>query len=422
MRLTKWLNSLVSVSVMVLPAVLYGQSLSLDEAQSLARQNYPSIRQKGLIKQTADLTIQNLNKGYLPQIALNGQATYQSEVTQVNIPIPGITVNPLSKDQYKATADVNQVLFDGGIISNQKQVQKLNAAVEDEKIEVELYKLRDRINQLYLGILLLDEQIKQVELVKSDIKTGIKKTEAQVNNGVSFKSNLNSLEAELLKTEQRTIELKSSRKGLVNTLVLFLGKPLDENTNFQLPQVEQKLAEIKRPELDLYQKQAALVNQQKKLLISKNLPKASVFGQGGYGRPGLNMLQNEFDWFYLAGVKLNWNLSSLYTYKKEKQLVDVSSKAVDLQQETFLLNTNTQLAQQQSEIDKLEELISADQKIIALREKVKMAANAQLENQVISSSDYVREVNAEDQARQNLITHQLQLLQAKINYNTLAGN
>jgi outer membrane protein TolC len=205
-------------------------------------------------------------------------------------------------------------------------------------------------------------------------------------------------------------------------MVLFLGKPLDENTKFQLPQIAQKTAEIKRPELDLYQKQAELVNQQKKLLISKNLPKASLFGQGGYGRPGLNMLQNEFDWFYLAGVKMSWNLSSLYTYKKEKQLIGISSKSVGLQQQTFLLNTNAQLAQQQAEIDKLEALIASDQKIIALREKVKIAANAQLENQVISSSDYVREVNAEDQARQTLITHQLQLLQAKINYNTLAGN
>jgi len=422
MRLTKWLNSLVSISTLLLPALLNGQSLSLEEAQSLARQNYPSIQQKGLIRQTADLSIQNLNKGYLPQIALNGQATYQSEVTQVSIPVPGIAINPLSKDQYKATADVSQVLFDGGSIGNQKQIQKLNAEVEDEKIEVELYKLRERINQIFLSILLLDEQIKQVELVKADIGIGIKKTEAQVNNGVSFRSNLNSLEAELLKTEQRTIELKSSRKGLVKTMVLFLGKPLDENTKFQLPQIAQKTAEIKRPELDLYQKQAALVNQQKKLLISKNLPKASLFGQGGYGRPGLNMLQNEFDWFYLAGVKMSWNLSSLYTYKKEKQLIGISSKSVGLQQQTFLLNTNTQLAQQQAEIDKLEALIASDQKIIALREKVKIAANAQLENQVISSSDYVREVNAEDQARQNLITHQLQLLQAKINYNTLAGN
>lgn len=421
MKLTIWLNNLVRVGVFLLPTCLLAQNLTLPESQKQARENYPSIKQKDLIRQTADLSIQNLSKGYLPQIALNGQATYQSDVTKVNISLPGVVVNPMSKDQYKATADITQTLFDGGLIHNQQKLQKLNAEVEDEKIEVELYKLKDRINQLYLGVLLLDEQIKQIELVKSDIKTGIKKTEALVKNGVSFRSNLSSLEAELLKTEQRNIELKSSRKGLIKTLALFLGHELSDNIQLETPQINQLSLEIKRPELSLYQKQTDLVNQQRKLLLAKNLPKASLFGQGGYGRPGLNMLQNEFDWFYIAGVRLNWNISNLYTYRKEKQLIDINSKSVNLQQDAFVLNTNTQLAQQQAEIDKLQELIVSDNQIIALREKVKIAAKAQLENEVISTSDYLREVNAEDQARQLLITHQLQLLQAKLNYNTIAG-
>lgn len=421
MKLTIWLNSLVRTALFLLPTCLFAQNLTLIESQNQARENYPFIKQKDLIRQTAAFTIQNLNKGYLPQIVLNGQATYQSEVTRVDIPLPGVTINPMDKDQYKATADINQTIFDGGLIHNQKQLQKLNAEVEQEKIEVELYKLKDRINQLYLGILLFDEQIKQIELVKTDIKTGILKTEALVKNGVSFRSNLHSLQAELLKTEQRNIELKSSRTGLIKTLGLFLGKPLDENTQLETPQFDQLAPEIKRPELNLFKKQTDLVNQQKKLLLAKNIPKASLFGQGGYGRPGLNMLQNEFDWFYIAGVRLNWNISNLYTYKKEKQLIDISSKSIDLQQDAFILNINTQLTQQQAEINKLEDLIESDKQIIALREKVKIVAKAQLEHEVISTSDYLREVNAEDQARQLLITHQLQLLQAKLNYNTIAG-
>ena len=421
MKLTAWLNSLVSIGVLLLPSVLSAQELSLSEAQKLARENYPAVKQKDLIRQTANLTLQNLNKAYLPQINLNGQATYQSNVTQVNIPLPGVSINPLSKDQYKATADISQTVFDGGLIHSQKQLQKLNALVEDEKIEVELYKLQERINQLYLGILLLDEQMKQIQLVKSDIQTGLQKTEALVKNGVSLHSNLYILQAELLKTDQRSIELKSSRKGLIKTLGLFLGQDLDSNIQLQIPQIEQVLTEIKRPELNLFQKQTDLVNQQKKLLIAKNLPKANLFGQGGYGRPGLNMLKNEFDWFYIAGIRLNWNISNLYTYNKEKQLIDISSKTIGLQKDVFLLNTNTQLTQQESEIEKIQELIMSDKQIIALREKVKAAAKVQLENQVISTSDYLREVNAEDQAKQLLITHQLQLLQAKLNYNIIAG-
>ena len=417
-----WIKNLLKVVLVLLPVSLKAQGLTLTEAQQQARENYPSIKQKDLIKQTAELSIQNLSKGYFPQLSLNGQATYQSAVTQVIIPLPGITINSLSKDQYKATADVSQIIYDGGVIANQKEVQKLNEQVENGKIEVELYRLTERINQIYLSVLLLNEQIKQVELVKADIQTGIKKTEALVQNGLAFRSNLNSLEAEFLKTDQRTIELKSSRKGLVKMLGLFLGKELPEDLKLQTPLVEAVSSEIKRPELSLYESQTHLINQQKKLVLSRNLPKASLFGQGGYGRPGLNMLQNEFDWFYIAGLRLNWNLSSLYTYKQERQLIGINAQSVGLQKNTFLLNTNTQLVQQQAEIEKLGALILSDQQIIALREKVKMAANAQLENQVISAADYIREVNAEDQARQALITHQLQLIQAQLNYKTIAGN
>ncbi|MHB1178933.1 MAG: TolC family protein [Daejeonella sp.] len=422
MKLTNWLNHLVRWILILTPCTLFAQGLTLEEVQQRARDNYPVIQQKDLLRQTAELTIQNLNKGYYPQLALNGQATYQSDVTRVNIPLSGVSVNPMSKDQYKATADVNQVLFDGGLISNQKELQRLNAEVETERNEVELYKLRERINQVYLGILLLDEQIKQVDLVKSDIETGIRKTSALVRNGVAFRSNLNSLEAEKLKTEQRNIELKSSRKGLVQTLGVFLGAPLAENVQLLPPSQTIIASEIKRPELNLYQKQTELINQQKQLVWSKNLPKASLFGQGGYGRPGLNMLQNEFDWFYIAGVRLNWNISNFYTAKKERQLIDINTKSVNIQKETFLLNTATQLSQQKAEVEKLEALVETDKQIISLREKVKVAANAQLENQVISASDYMREVNSEDQARQALIIHQLQLIQAQLNYNTIAGN
>ncbi|MEJ6981743.1 TolC family protein [Pedobacter sp. P351] len=422
MKLANWLNYLVRIIVIISPCTLFAQELSLEQAQQRARENYPAIQLKALIKQTADLSIQNLNKGFYPQLALNGQATYQSDVTRINISLPGIIVNPMSKDQYKATADVNQVLFDGGLISKQKQLQRLNADVETERNEVELYKLRERINQIYLGILLLDEQVKQVELLESDIETGIRKTSALVENGLAFRSNLNSLEAEKLKTEQRNIELKSSRKGLVQTLSLYLGTPLDENVQFRPPSPVIIEAEIKRPELTLYQKQTDLINQQKQMVWSRNLPKASLFGQGGYGRPGLNMLQNEFDWFYMGGVRLNWNISNLYTARKERQLTELNAKSVSIQKETFLLNTASQLSQQKSEIEKLEALVETDKQIIALRRKIKVAANAQLENQVISASDYIREVNAEDQARQALIIHQLQLIQAQLNYNTIAGN
>lgn len=407
------------------PAMVCAQtpSLSLQKANELAQQNYPLIKQRDLIKQTTGYTVDNLSKGFLPQISVSGQATYQSQVTEIKASIPGFSFESPTKDQYRVVADINQLIYDGGVIKEQKNIQQLNEQVEEQKIEVELYKLKERINQLFLSVLFLDEQLKQVDLVKTDLNNGIKRVQAQVDNGVAFKSNLNVLKAELLKADQRIIEIKASRKGLVDVLGLFINQTLPEETKLEKPVVATAMpdSEIQRPELQLFSTQQKLLGGQFNLVNSKNRPKASLFWQGGYGRPGLNLLRNEFDFFYTTGVRFNWSFGGLYTQKKEKKIIALNQKTVDIQKEVFLLNTNTQLKQQQSEIDKLQKLIATDKEIIDLRIKVKDAAKAQLENGIITANDYLREVNAEDQARQSLITHEVQLLQAQINYQTISG-
>lgn len=398
-------------------------TLTLDKAYRLAQENYPLIRQKNLVRQTAALTIENIGKGYLPQLNISGQATYQSEVTSVPVKIPGINIEDPSKDQYKITAELSQLLYDGGTTAAQKNIQQVNALVEEQRAEVDLYKVKERINQLYLGILLLDEQMKQVELVKKDIQLGIKRVEAQVQNGTAFRSNQLMLEAELLKNDQRTIELKANRKGLVDVLSLFINQQLAENVQLEMPAAATGIQPvINRPEIKLFNYQDSLLQTQRELVNAKNRPKTSVFVQGGYGKPGLNMLKNEFDLFYIAGLRLNWSLGNLYTSRREKEILSVNQRMVDVQKDVFLLNTNTQLKQQEAELQKLQQLIASDQQIITIRAQVKEAANAQLANGVITANDYLREVNAEDQARISLITHQLQLLQAQINYQTIAGN
>jgi outer membrane protein TolC len=414
-------NRWLLAGLFLLPLVSLAQSLTLDSAFEMAKRNYPLIRQRELIQKTTQLSIENLNKGYLPQVSINGQASYQSDVTKVSVPIPGITIPSPSKDQYKITADVSQMVYDGGLTKTEKITQGLNEAVEQQKIEVELYKLRDRINQLFLGVLLFDKQIGQAALAKKDIDIGVNKTEAMVNNGVAFRSNLNTLKAEALKADQRLIELRSNRESLIKTLSLFIGKELPANTVLEEPSSPMLSKDIARPELQLYSKQSKLIDEQKKLIYAKNIPKASLFFQGGYGRPALNLLKNEFDWFYITGVRLNWSLGGLYTFKNDKRIVEANSKAVDIQKDIFLLNTNSQLIQQQSDINKYTNLVASDKEIIELRESVKTASLAQLQNGVITSNDYLRDVNAEDQARLTLITHQLQLLQAQINYQTITG-
>jgi len=416
------LKLLFAIMVLSTSVIAQTNSLTLEQVWQISRENYPLIKQRDLIRRTADLSIENINSNYYPQVALLGQASWQSDVTHFNISVPGVKAPLVPQDQYKIAADLSQTIYDGGINRQQKQVQDLNASVETEKVEVELYKLKERITQVYLAILFLDEQLSQTELIRADLKTAIKTIDAQVTNGVAFRSSLNLLQAELLKADQRTVELNATRKGYVETLGVFLNQKLPIDVKLERPQAPMINSTINRPELKLFASQDKLIDAQDNLIDAKNTPRASVFMQGGYGRPGLNMLDDNFKLFYIGGLRLNWSLSGFYTSKKEKEIIELSRKTVDVQKEAFLLNTRASLTQQQAEIDKLQQLVATDQEIIQLREKVKQAAQSQLDNGVITPNDFLSEVNAEDQARRQLITHQLQLLQAQINYQIISGN
>ncbi|HEY1023580.1 MAG TPA: TolC family protein [Sphingobacteriaceae bacterium] len=420
MKLTIWLNCFI-VLVTVASGGANGQTVTYEEAQQQARHRYPLIRQQTLLAQAEELLLANIRNGNLPQVSVNGQASYQSDVTRVTVPVAGVVVNPPENDQYRLSADVSQILFNGGQSKQRQKVQKLTTETEQQKVEVELYRLRYAVDDLYFGMLLLDEQVAQAGLVKKDLITGIDKVRAQVENGVTFRSNLDVLKAEYLKAEQRIIELQSTRRGLEHSLKLLLG-----STNQTLSLVKPVAPiighEINRPELKLYASRQKLLEQQKKLVNATLFPRLTAFGQGGYGRPALNMLNNEFELFYIAGIRLNWNIANLYTAKNEKRLLDINKNTLTLQNEAFLLDTDILLRRQLAEIDKLKALIDTDRQIILLRESVKKAANAQLDNAAITAADYLREVNAEDHARQALIIHEVQLTQAYITYKTIAGN
>lgn len=401
---------------------VHAQSLTIETCYSLAAENYPLVKQRELLSKSNEYTLQNLSKGYLPQLTVAGQATYQSEVTQVPISLPGMDIPTLSKDQYKFYGEVNQTLFDGGVIKQQKLTQRSNLEVEQQKLEVELYKIKERINQLFFGMLLVDEQIRQTELLKQDINLGLKKTEAAIANGTAFKSSADVLRAELLNADQRTTELKAARNAYAEMLGLFINRPLNANVTVEKPETLTVSSDINRPEITLYESQNKTIDAQYKLLTARNLPKLNLFVQGGYGRPALNMLSNDFEAYYIGGVRLNWSLSGLYTLKKDKALLDLNRKTIAVQKETFLFNTNYSLRQQSAEVNKYTELLTSDNDIIALRTSVKQTASVQLENGVITSNDYLREVNAEDKARQNKIVHEIQLLMAQYAQQTTTGN
>ena len=399
-------------------------SLTLDECYNKSRENYPLILQKDYIAKSKDYNVSNVWNGYFPQITISGQATYQSDVTSLPITLPGMTIDNLTKDQYKVVADVTQTIYDGGIMSSQSGLQKSLAEVDDQKLEIELIKVKERVNQIYFGILLLNEQILQIEFVKNDLNASLSKLNASFENGTVLKSNVDVLKAELLKANQKEIELNSSRIAFLDMLGLLINQPLNESTKLELP-ISNSISseeEINRPELKLFSSQQNLIESQDDLSISKILPKASLFFQGGYGKPGLNMLMNEFDWFYIAGARLNWSLSNLYSYGNESEINELNKKNVEAQKQTFLLNTNISMKQQLQEIEKLKKLITVDKEIIDIRISVKESAKAQLENGVITSNDFIRELNAEDTAKQNLEIHKIQLLLAQYNYKITTGN
>jgi outer membrane protein TolC len=398
--------------------------LTLEDCYEKARINYPLIKQKDYINRTKDYSVSNVWNGYFPQITLLGQATYQSDVTEVPMPLPGIVIERLTKDQYKAAVDVTQTIYDGGVMSSQAGIQESINEIDDQKIEIELLKVKERVNQIYLGILLIEAQLNQIDLAIEDLNASISKLEAAYANGTATKPDVDVLKAELLKTEQRKIELNSSRISYINMLGLLINEKIDESTTLQTPSQINFLSadEISRPELRLYSSQKNLIENQSGITSSKIIPKANLFFQGGYSKPGLNMFKNDFDWYYITGIRFTWSLSNLYSYGNESEINELSKLNIDAQTETFLLNTKLTTNQQLLEIDKLKKLIEVDKGIIELRTSVKEAAKAKLENGVITSSDYIRDLNAEDTAKQNLEIHKIQLLLAQYNYKITIGN
>lgn len=397
-------------------------TLTIDECYTLAKENYPLVHQMELIEKTKDYSVSNASKNYLPQINFAGQATYQSDVTSIPIALPNLNITSLSKDQYKIYGEINQPLTDVFVIKQQKEYIKTTADVEEQKLEVELYKLKERINQLFFGILLIDAQIEQIGILQKDLQSALEKTNAAIDNGLVLKSNADLLKAELLKVKQHKTELQTNRKGFANTLALFIHQEINEETIFESPKIESASDNINRLETKLLDTQKKSFDIQKKLITAKNLPRLNLFLQTGYGRPALNFLNNDFDFYYIGGIRFNWNISGFYTFKKDKQLLAANQNILDIQKETFLFNTNMVLTQQNSEVSKLEELIDTDKEIITLRERIKTTAKSQLENGVITTHDYLTFVNAEDQAKQNLLLHQIQLKMAQYNYQTTSGN
>lgn len=396
--------------------------LKLEDCYALAEENYPLSKKRDLIAKSSEYTIDNIAKGYYPKFDIFGQATYQSDVTKLPVRLPGLEVPILKNDQYRAYAEVNQLIYDGGALKQQKEIVEKQTKVSEQQLKVDLYAVKQRITELYFGILVFEEQLRQNDLLKNDINIGMKTVQAQLTNGTAFRSSLDLLKAEYLKADQIAIGIRNYRKSYLDMLGLFINLELASDTKLETPANVVTSTEIKRPELELFSYRNESLELGKKTIEIQNLPKFNFFVQGGMGNPGLNMLEEGWKGYYIGGVRLNWSLTGLYTDKKQKQIIDISKQQLEVDKEVFLFNTNQSVKQQNAEITKLEEYLVSDNEIITLRNNVKKAALAQLENGVIDSSDYLREVNEENTAMQNKIIHETDLLLAQYRQKLITGN
>lgn len=414
---------LLNCVFLFVPFFVIGQPLTLDSCRQKAHANYPLLKQYGLIEKTADYNLSNANKAYLPQLNFAVKATYQSDVTEIPASlgqaISQLTGKPfsfpsLSKDQYQAVLEVNQLIWDGGLTSAQKKGIKASTEAEKQKLEVDLYALNDRINNLYFGIMLINEQLKQNNTLQDELSVNNSKIEALKQNGVAQQSDIDAIKVEQINARQHETDLKTMRQSYLQMLSAFTGLEITENTKLEKPLLSETgtSAENNRPELFLFDAQNKILDSQRDAIYAANKPKVGLFVQGGYGRPGLNMFTSEFSTFYIGGVRLLWNLSGFYTQKNNLNKINVSKKNVEVQKETFLFNNNLISKQQQNDIEKLKLTLKNDGEIIELRNNIKKSAEAKVTNGTFTVTDLLREINAENMSRQAQALHEIQLYMA----------
>jgi outer membrane protein TolC len=416
---------IIFISIFFTAGAAQADTLTLAQSYAELYKNHPLSGQGNLYSQASRYKIENLNANYLPKLTLNGQATYQSDVTEFPFSTPLFQPPEQHKDQYKIFLDVKQVVYDGGLTSSQVEAEESQLKVERQRAEVELYQLKQRVNDMYFAVLLSQQNREILELSRSSIEQRLREMESKITNGQIPGNSRYPLQAELLKIEQEISDAEMRRKASVKMLSGLIDKPLGEDVLLAVPDPVVTSYDNKtgaRPEERLFELQKSQVEALKNIPGTKTLPKVNLFGQGGYGRPGLNFLDNNFKEYYTVGISFTWNPVDWGTDDNERQIYAVNQSLIDKQKENFERNLKVTLDNYISEVQRLEELIRLDHGIIEARERTTESAASQVQNGTVTPTTYITELNAETQARLLLVTHRLQLAQAKINYLTAKGN
>ncbi|MBR6309779.1 MAG: TolC family protein [Paludibacteraceae bacterium] len=415
------------IMLAILPVMSMAQTL--EECQHAAERNCPLIRQYDLINQTTDLTVSNISKGWLPQVSASAQATYQSDVVswpdrmQMLYQQMGLDMKGLKKDQYKMGMDINQTVYDGGVIKGKKEMARKQGEVDAAQTEVTLYQVRKRVNEMYFGLLLLDEQIRLNADLQELLSANEKKISSMYKQGTAAESDYNAVKAERLKVMQQAVDLQSQKRSLKLALSAFCGIEVE---SVQKPALVEVAQNGLRPELKMVDAQMRLADTQEKLLNATLMPKLSVFASGFYGYPGYNMfedmLRHEWSLNGIVVAKLTWNIGAFYTRKNDKANVQLQREMFDVNREMFLFYNNIEQIQQREEIARYQALMTTDEEIISLRSSVRKAAESKLSHGVIDVNDLVKEINNENAARVQQSIHEIEMLKEIYNLKYTTNN
>jgi Outer membrane protein len=411
------------ITLVLLMLASVAQAQTLEECQQAAEKNYPIIKQYGLIAQTTELTVKNIQKGWLPQITASAQATYQSDVVSWPENIQrmyqhmGLNMKGLSKDQYKIGVDLQQVIYDGGAIGSQRTIARQEGKVQEAQTEANLYQVRKRVNEMYFSLLLLDEQIRLNDDVKALLLSSEKKLAAMVKGGTAATSDFDNVKAERLSVAQQNESLKSQRQMLQRMLSVFCGM---EVSNPEKPAaVETSASANNRPEIRLFDNQLKLAEVQEKALDTKLRPTLGLYAQGYYGYPGLNMFEDMISrkWSLngIVGIKLSWNVGALYTHKNDKAKLKAQRELIENAREVFLFNNNMERIQQTENVSRYRTMMQGDNEIIALRTNVRKAAESKLAHGIIDVNSLLREINNENAAKTQQAIHEIDMLKEMYN-------
>lgn len=399
------------------------QAQTLEECQQAAEKNYPVIKQYGLIAQTTELTVKNIQKGWLPQITASAQATYQSDVVswpenmQRMYQQMGLDMKGLTKDQYKIGVDLQQIIYDGGAIGSQRSIARQEGKVQEAQTEANLYQVRKRVNEMYFSLLLLDEQIRLNDDVKALLLSSEKKLAAMVKGGTAATSDFDNVKAERLSVTQQNESLKSQRQMLQRMLSVFCG--IEVNNPEKPAAVEASASASNRPEIRLFDNQLKLAEVQEKALDTKLRPTLGLYAQGYYGYLGLNMFEDMISrkWSLngIVGIKLSWNVGALYTHKNDKAKLKAQRELIENAREVFLFNNNMEQIQQTENVSRYRTMMQGDDEIIALRTNVRKAAESKLAHGIIDVNSLLREINNENAAKTQQAIHEIDMLKEMYN-------